>query len=56
MLSSGLVDRIRNDKGNEGNNYFFLQMIQNMMKEIALLRDKYNLSMRVEKYTEYNNN
>ena len=71
--SSGIVDRIRAEDGNEKYEYFFpmddLETVMlidkwksakaldihhksEMMKEIAKLREKYNLHMRVEKFTE----
>ena len=73
MISSGLVDKIRNEEGNERYEYFFpmedsetvmlLDRWKNeealdfhhkseMMKEIAELRNKYKLSMKVEKFKE----
>ena len=73
MMSSGIVDRVRAEEGNERYEYFFpmedeetvmlidkwknqealdLHHKSDMMKEIAALREKYSLSMRVEKYTE----
>jgi len=73
MISSGIVDKIRNEKGNEKYEYFFpmddsetvllidrwksqealdLHHKSAMMKEIANLREKYSLHMRVEKFTE----
>ena len=76
MISSGLVDRIRKEKGNIKYEYFFpidepetVLLIDKwkdeesldihhktpMMKEIAKLREKYNLKMRVEKYREWEN-
>lgn len=74
MISSGLVDQIRNEKGNKRYEYFFpeqdpetvllideweneealdLHHKSSMMAEIAELRKKYNLKMRVERYTVY---
>lgn len=71
MISSGLVDKIRNEEGNERYEYFFpmedpetvmlLDRWKNeealdfhhkseMMQEIAELRNKYKLSMKVEKF------
>lgn len=71
MISSGVVDKVRNEEGNLGYEYFFpiddpetvllidkwkneealdLHHKSEMMKEIANLREKYNLSMRVEKF------
>lgn len=73
MIKSGLVDRIRNEKGNLKYEYFItlndsetillidkwesqeaLDIHHNspMMKEIAVLRDKYDLKMKVEKFME----
>ena len=73
MVSSGIVDRVRLEEGNERYEYFFpmednetvllidkwkseealdLHHKSEMMKEIADLRNKYNLKMRVEKFTE----
>ena len=73
MISSGLVDKIRKEEGNEKYEYFFpmddsetVMLIDRwkdekaldnhhkseMMKEIAKLREKYNLHMRVERFTE----
>lgn len=78
MLSSGLVDQIRNEEGNKKYEYFYpendtetvllIDRWENeealdkhhkssMMQEIARLREKYNLTMRVEQYrklSEYN--
>ena len=74
MISSGIVDRVRNEEGNERYEYFFpmddkekvmlidkwknkealdLNHKSEMMKEIADLRNKYELKMRVERFTEY---
>ena len=71
MISSGIVDRVRNEEGNLGYEYFLpiddpetvllidrwkseealdLHHKSEMMKEIANLREKYKLSMRVEKF------
>ena len=73
MVSRGIVDRVRAEKGNFGYEYFFpmddvetVMLIDkwedddaldkhhksDMMKEIAELREKYKLSMKVEKFTE----
>lgn len=73
MVSSGVVDRVRNEKGNLKYEYFFpmedeetILLIDRweseealdehhkspMMKEIAELRDKYHLHMRVEQFVE----
>ncbi len=76
MVKTGVVDRVRAEKGNLRYNYFFpmddeetVLLIDRweseealdehhkspMMKEIADLRDKYNLHMRVEQFVEKNN-
>ncbi|MCR5412393.1 MAG: antibiotic biosynthesis monooxygenase [Patescibacteria group bacterium] len=73
MISSGLVDRIRAEEGNEKYEYFFsmddpetvllidrwkdkkaldIHHKSEMMKEIAELRDKYHLHMKVEMFHE----
>ena len=73
MVSTGVVDRVRAEKGNLRYNYFFpmddpetVLLIDRwesevaldehhkspMMKEIADLRDKYKLRMRVEQFVE----
>ena len=73
MVSSGIVDRVRAEAGNERYEYFFpmddsqtVMLIDRwtdqaaldahhktpMMAEIAALREKYHLSMRVEKFRE----
>ena len=73
MISSGIVDRVRAEEGNERYEYFFpmddpqtVMLIDRwtdqaaldahhktpMMAEIAALREKYHLRMRVEKFTE----
>ncbi len=73
MVSSGIVDRVRAEKGNLRYNYFFpmddpetvllIDRWENqealdehhkspMMKEIAKLRDKYHLHMKVEQFIE----
>ena len=73
MVSSGIVDRVRNEEGNMGYEYFYpmddsetVLLIDKwkskdaldahhkspMMSEIAELREKYKLSVRVEKFTE----
>ena len=75
MISSGIVDRVRAEEGNERYEYFFsmddaetVMLIDKwrdqtaldahhktpMMTEIAALREKYNLHMRIEKYAEIN--
>ena len=72
MTSSGLVDKIRAEEGNEKYEYFFpaddsetvllIDRWKNeealdahhkseMMKEIAKLREKYHLHMKVEQFT-----
>ena len=74
MISSGLVDKIRAEVGNEKYEYFFpmedketvmlidrwknqealdLHHKSEMMKEIADLRNKYNLKMRVERFIKW---
>ena len=74
MVSSGIVDRVRAEEGNERYEYFFpmgdsetvmlidkwknqealdLHHKSEMMKEIANLRNKYELKMRVERLTEF---
>ena len=74
MVSSGIVDRVRAEEGNERYEYFFpmedsetvmlidkwknqealdLHHKSEMMKEIADLRNKYGLKMRVERFTEF---
>jgi quinol monooxygenase YgiN len=73
MISTGIVDKIRSEKGNERYEYFFpmddsetVMLIDKwkneealdvhhkseMMKDIANLRNKYKLKMKVEKFTE----
>lgn len=73
MVKTGVVDRVRSEKGNLKYNYFFpmddpetvllIDRWENqkaldehhkspMMKEIADLRDKYHLHMRVEQFLE----
>lgn len=73
MISTGIVDMIRNEEGNEKYEYFLplenqetvllidrwknqealdLHHKSEMMKKIAELRNKYELKMKVEKYTE----
>lgn len=73
MVSSGLVNKIRSEEGNERYEYFFpmedeetillidkwkneealdIHHKSEMMKQIADLRNKYNLKMKVEKFTE----
>lgn len=75
MVSSGLVERIRNEEGNLGYEYFFpmddaetvllidrwaneevlnLHHQSPMMGEIAKLREKYQLHMRVEQFIPKN--
>ena len=75
MQSSGLVDKIRSEKGNLRYEYFLptddpetvllIDVWQDeqaldfhhkspMMKEIAALRDKYRLKMKVYKYSQLN--
>ncbi len=71
MVSSGIVDRVRKEEGNERYEYFFpiddnetvllidrwknkealdIHHKSEMMKEIADLRSKYQISMKVEKF------
>ncbi len=73
MISSGVVERVRAEEGNERYEYFFpmddtetVMLVDKwrdqaaldahhkspMMEEIAALREKYNLHMHVEKFTE----
>lgn len=73
MVKTGVVDRVRAEKGNKKYEYFFpmddpetvllIDRLENrealdehhkspMMKEIASLRDKYHLHMKVEQYKE----
>lgn len=73
MVSSGVVERVRNEEGNEKYEYFFpmddketvllidrwknqealdIHHKSPMMKEIADLREKYNLHMKVEQFVE----
>lgn len=73
MTSSGLVDRIRAQEGNERYEYFFpmedpetvllldrwrdqraldIHHRSEMMGEIAALREKYRLRMRVERFLD----
>lgn len=73
MVSSGIVERVRAEEGNERYEYFFpmddpetvmlvdrwkneealdIHHKSEMMKEIADLRNKYNLSMKVERFRE----
>lgn len=74
MVSSGIVDRVRAEEGNNRYEYFFpmddtetvmlidkwnnqealdLHHKSKMMNEIADLRNKYELKMRVERFIEY---
>ena len=76
MISSGIIDRVRKEDGNEKYEYFFpiednetillidrwknkealdIHHKSEMMKEIANLRKKYHLKMKVEKYIEMEN-
>lgn len=71
MLSGGVVDKIRAEKGNIKYDYFYpaedeqtvllidswdnqealdMHHLSPMMSEIARLREKYDLQMKVEKY------
>ena len=74
MMTSGIVDAIRAEEGNERYEYFFpvddpetvllidrwrdqealdFHHKSEMMSQIAALRDKYKLRLRVERYTDY---
>ena len=74
MISTGIVDAVRNEKGNKRYEYFYpeedpetvllidcwenqealdLHHKSPMMAQIAELRDKYHLSMKVEQYTSF---
>lgn len=74
MTSSGLVDKIRAEKGNLGYEYFYskddpetillidkwdsqealdIHHKSEMMKEIVILREKYKLKLKPEKYIKY---
>lgn len=76
MISTGIVDKVRSEKGNERYEYFLpmndsetvmlidkwkdeealnIHHKSEMMKDIANLRNKYKLKMRVEKFTELEN-
>ncbi len=71
MVSSGIVDRVRKEEGNERYEYFLpfddeetvllidrwkneealdIHHKSEMMREIADLKNKYHLSMKVEKF------
>ena len=73
MVTSGIVEAVRAEEGNEKYEYFFpmddpetvllidrwrnqeaidLHHKSEMMSQIALLRDKYTLRLRVERYIE----
>lgn len=73
MMSSGIVDKVRAEEGNERYEYFFpmedeetvmlidrwknqealdLHHKSDIMKQIANLREKYSLHMKVEKFKE----
>ncbi len=73
MVSSGIVDAVRAEEGNERYEYFFpmddpetvllidrwknqeaidIHHKSEMMKQIAELRDKYKLCLRVERYVD----
>ena len=73
MMTSGLVEAVRAEEGNERYEYFFPMEDQEtvllivrwqdqaaldfhhkspMMAQIAVLRDKYKLRLRVERYEE----
>lgn len=73
MMSSGVVDAVRAEEGNERYEYFFpmedpetvllidrwrdqeaidFHHKSEMMKQIAALREKYKLRLRVERYVD----
>jgi quinol monooxygenase YgiN len=73
MVSTGIVERVRGEKGNLKYEYFFsmddeetvllidrwenqealdMHHKSEMMKEIAALREKYHLHMKVEQFVE----
>lgn len=73
MMSSGIVDAVRAEEGNERYEYFFpmedpetvllidrwrdqeaidFHHKSEMMKQIAALREKYKLRLRVERYVD----
>ena len=73
MVSSGVVERVRNEEGNEKYEYFFpmndpetvllidrwrnqealdIHHKSPMMQEIAQLRNKYNLHMRLQQFVQ----
>lgn len=73
MVSSGIVDAVRAEEGNEKYEYFFpmddsetvllidrwcnqeaidVHHKSEMMSQIAALRDKYKLQLRVERYID----
>jgi len=73
MMSSGIVDAVRAEEGNERYEYFFpmedpetvllidrwrdqeaidFHHKSEMMKQIAALREKYKLRLRVERYAD----
>ena len=73
MVSSGIVDAVRAEEGNERYEYFFsmddpetvllidrwrdqeaidIHHKSEMMKQIATLRDKHQLRLRVERYLD----
>ena len=73
MISSGIVDAVRAEEGNERYEYFFplddpetvllidrwrdqaaidIHHKSEMMKQIASLRDKYQLRLKVERYLD----
>ena len=76
MVSSGIVEAVRAEEGNERYEYFFpmddpetvllidpwrdqkaidFHHKSEMMKQIATLRDKYQLRLRVERYMDEQN-
>lgn len=73
MISSGIVDAVRSEEGNERYEYFFsvdnpetvllidrwkdqssidFHHKSDMMKQIAALREKYKLKLKVERFIE----
>ena len=68
MVTSGIVDAIKAEKGNERYEYFFsmndpetILLIDSwnatiMMEQITELRNKYDLHMKVERYTSNEEN
>lgn len=73
MISSGIVDAVRAEDGNEKYEYFFqmndpetvllidrwkdqqaidIHHKSEMMKQIAVLREKYHLKLKIERFTD----